>query len=103
MNDIDGRSFRVSSYIGHRARGWPFGRLYVGPEGIRVRAWPLERYAERESVDEVIIERKRRVTYLLKVRDVSGIFASTAVDITNGHDRVLAQLRRCGYHVSEQT
>lgn len=101
MNDVTGRSFRVGSYIGHRARGWPFGRLYIGQDGIRVRAWPRERYAERESIDEVIIEKKRRVTYVLKVRAAVGSFTGTTVDITIGRNNILAQLRSCGYRVSD--
>lgn len=102
MNDVSNRSFRVGAYIGHRVRGWPFGRLYIGQDGIRVRAWPLERYAERELIDEVVIEKKRSVIYVLKVRDAGGIFTSTSVDITVGHNKILAQLRRRGYRVSDQ-
>jgi hypothetical protein len=97
MNDGSGRSFRVGSYIGHRARGWPFGRLYIGQDGIQVRAWPRKRYAEKEAIDEVAIERKRRVTYVLKVRDSGGTFADTTADITMGRDKILTQLRLCGY------
>jgi hypothetical protein len=101
------KSFAVEAWAGHWAMGWPFGRLDIGPAGLRVRSWPpvpwfRPRQAAKETIQIISVGRSRFNGCLLKIEDSAGCFSNVRVRLAMRPQRIIDELQRCGYPVADK-
>jgi hypothetical protein len=91
-------TFAVTVVSGLRITGWPFGRLDVSREFLRVRGFGRkERRAACGNVTLVTCQRTRAVRSLLRIGDLGGRFRDTRLELAVGSGRIMDGLRACGY------
>jgi len=94
------RTFAVTAVIGRRITGWPFGRLDVRGEFLRVRGFGRkERQAACGSVSLVACKRTFAGRSLMRIDDLGGHFRDARLELAVGSGRVMVELRACGYPV----
>jgi hypothetical protein len=94
------RTFAVTAVIGRRITGWPFGRLDVSREFLRVRGFGRkERQAACGSVTLVTRKRTSAGRSLMRIDDLGGHFRGTRLELAVGSGRIMVGLRACGYPV----
>jgi hypothetical protein len=102
----DFRSFRVEAFVGHRASGWPFARFKVGPHALQVKLsfpWFSSRAAAKPTVSTVSVHSSnisRRAC--LRFDAPAGSLADVHVHVPFRPDRIIDELRRCGYEVADE-
>jgi hypothetical protein len=93
-------TFAVTAVIGRRVTSWPFGRLDVSRECLRVRGFgSKERHAPVTSVTRIICERSFFGLSSMWIDDLAGHFGDTRLDLATSSGRIMDELRDCGYLV----
>lgn len=93
-------TFAVTVVIGRRITGWPFGRLDISREFVRVRGFGRkERHVPRDAVIRITCERTLTGRHLMWIEDVAGNFHDTRLELATGSGRIIDELRACGYPV----
>ena len=98
------QSFAVEAYVGRKAGGWPFARFDVGPAGLRVRLtfpWFTARSAARQTITVISVGRST-ARYCVRFEDSAGALANVHVHLPVRPDRVIEELRRSGYVVTDR-
>jgi hypothetical protein len=94
------RTFAVTAVIGRRVTSWPFGRLDVSREFLRVRgSGGKERQAPCGSVIRITCKRSFAGRSLMRIDDVGGHFRDTRLELAVGSGRIMEEMRACGYPV----
>ena len=93
------RTFAVTAVIGRRIIGWPFGRLDISREFLRVRFGRKERQAPFSSVTRITCKRTFAGRSLMRIDDLGGHFHDTRLELVFGSGRIMDELRACGYPV----
>ena len=97
------KKFIVTAVIDGRSAGWPFGRLDVSKDLLRVRAWALpwvkKRQASANTIVRITCERSFFGLPVLRIEDTEGNFSKVRVDLPMTGNRILNELRDCGYSV----
>jgi hypothetical protein len=93
-------TFAVTAVIGRRITSWPFGRLDICREFVRVRGFGRkERPVPRGAVIRITCERTLSGQPLMWIDDVAGNFHDTRLELATGSARIMDELRACGYPV----
>lgn len=98
------RIFTVGAHSGLRGQRWPFGRLSVSPLGLQVTTSgrrPIRLSVPREAVFSVSVG-KGMYGQRLRIADAAGAMARVGIEVPFGRKKIIAELRRCGYVVSER-
>ncbi len=106
MGSASYRSFCVQVKVGFRIAGWPFGRLDIGDEELRVRTWLLpsvRRHSVRKEAVTKIYSYQRAGRHRLKFEDTGGAFAKVSVSLLTGRRAIVEELRYRGYPVIQQS
>jgi hypothetical protein len=94
------KTFAVTAVIGRQTTSWPFGRLDVSHEFLRVRGFGRkERHAPASTVTRITCERSFAGLPLMRIDDLAGHFHDTRVELATGSGRIVDELRACGYPV----
>jgi hypothetical protein len=100
------RTFAVGAKVGRKSAGWPFARLDVGDEAIRVRCWPVPWFGSLSIGKEVILDISIYTyspgLYYLKVKDSGENYAKVSVYIPIRPEHVIGELRARGYPVTDR-
>jgi hypothetical protein len=92
------RTFAVTAVIGRLITSWPFGRLDISREFLRVRV-RQERQAACRTVTLVTCKRARARRSLMRIDDLGGHFRDTRLELAMRSGRIMDELRVCGYPV----
>lgn len=100
------RSFAVEARVGLRVSGWPFGRFKVGPQELQVRLtfpWFTSRTAAKSAVSAVSAGTSKVTRRTcLRFDAPAGSLTDVRVYVPYHPDRVIDELRRCGYEVADE-
>jgi hypothetical protein len=99
------RSFAVEARAGRKIAGWPLGRFGIGADGLRVRLgfpWFLTRSADKNTITIVSVTRIFSGIWCLTFNDSGQRLADTHVHLPVRAQRIIDQLRQCGYAVTDR-
>jgi hypothetical protein len=102
---MSSRTFIVGVWVGRRIVSWPFGRLDINDDSLGVRSRPAFQLRGREAVKgsvQTISIKRRSGTTLLKIRDSGDAFSSVIVQMPLGSAKIVDELRRRGYPVTDE-
>ena len=98
-------TFKVGARVGRRALGWPFGRLTIEGQDLRLVSWPVQWIGpivvDHDSVRKITILYKRRVP-VLYIEDEDGAFGRAVVELPARTDAIVNELRQFGYVVIDE-
>ena len=98
------RSFAVEACSGRKIAGWPLGRFDIGADGLQARLtfpWFLTRSADKDTITVVSVARTVTGT-CVRFEDSGQRLADMHVHIPVRPQRIIDQLRRCGYPVTDR-
>lgn len=100
------RSFAVEASVGHRMSGWPFARFNVGPQALQVKLsfpWFASRAAAKSTIGTVSVgSSKISGRACFRFGAPAGSLADVRVYVPFRPDRIIDELRRCGYEVADE-
>lgn len=100
------RSFAVEAFVGHRVTGWPFARFDISSSELRVRLsfpWFTTRSQQATAIRAVIVKRRLGNMHWIGFDDAAGRLGDVRVHAIYRHRQMIDELRRCGYHVVDDT
>jgi hypothetical protein len=91
--------------VGRKIAAWPFGRFDIAPDGLQVRLgfpWFTTRSAGKDAITAVTLARTVTGPYCLRFEDATGRLADVHVHLPARGRRILDELLRCGYAVTDR-
>jgi hypothetical protein len=99
------RSFAVEAHAGRKIAAWPLGRLYAGPDGVRVRLpfpWFITRSAGKEAITSITVARTITGACCVRFEGSAQPLADVHVHLLVRAQRILDVLHHYGYTVTDR-
>ena len=99
-------SFAVEAFAGRRASGWPFSRFDISSRELRARLsfpWFTTRSQQAAAIQTVFVSRRLGNMCCIRFDDTAGDLRDVHVHPLYRRQKIIDELRRCGYHVVGDT